>query len=82
MRLDAGAERRPCGRQTELVDEFLGQLRRLLDAVGAGGIEVHLRAAELEPLVTRLERVAKRCRSVSTLPDTGSLGHRRLPRRP
>jgi hypothetical protein len=71
MRLDAGAEPRPCGRQTELVDEFPGQLRRLLDAVEAGGIEVHLRAAELEPLVTRLERVANRCRSVSTLPDTG-----------
>jgi len=44
----------------ELVDEFPAQLGRLLDAVEAGGIEVHLRAAELEALVTRVERVANR----------------------
>ncbi len=40
--------------------ELPAHLRRLLDLLDSGGIEVHLRAKELEPLVTRTERVGKR----------------------
>lgn len=36
------------------------QLRRLLETVDANGLEVHLRAAELQPLVARTERIGNR----------------------
>lgn len=36
------------------------ELHRILEAVAHGGIEVHLRAAEVQPLVTRAERVGNR----------------------
>ncbi|BEP14115.1 AarF/ABC1/UbiB kinase family protein [Acidothermaceae bacterium B102] len=37
-----------------------GHLRRLLDSLDAGGLELHLRARELEPLVERTERIGNR----------------------
>jgi ubiquinone biosynthesis protein len=37
-----------------------GQLHRLLGVLTQGGFEVHLRAAELEPLVARVERLGNR----------------------
>lgn len=36
------------------------QMRRLLENVDANGLEVHLRASELEPLVARTERIGNR----------------------
>jgi ubiquinone biosynthesis protein len=44
----------------ELAGELPGQLHRLIDAVGEGQFEVHLRAHELQPLVRRIERLANR----------------------
>jgi ubiquinone biosynthesis protein len=44
----------------ELAGELPGQLHRLLEAVGDGQLEVHLRAHELQPLVRRIERLANR----------------------
>jgi ubiquinone biosynthesis protein len=43
-----------------LLLELPVQLRRGLRAVDRGGFEVHLRAAELDPLVGRLERIGNR----------------------
>ncbi|MGB3375397.1 MAG: AarF/ABC1/UbiB kinase family protein [Microbacterium sp.] len=40
--------------------EMPGRLRRLLANVDRNGIEVHLRAAELDPLVGRAERIGNR----------------------
>lgn len=37
-----------------------GAVRRLLEHADEGGIQVHLRAAELEPLVGRAERIGNR----------------------
>jgi len=37
-----------------------GQLRRALGMIDRRGLEVHLRAAELDPLMGRLERVGNR----------------------
>lgn len=45
---------------TELVAELPEQLRRAVDVLDSGGLDVHLRAAELEPLVGRIERVGQR----------------------
>lgn len=44
----------------ELLLEAPGVLRRLVDHADGSGIEVHLRAAELEPLVGRAERIGNR----------------------
>lgn len=44
----------------ELATRFPGQLRRLQAMLDEGGPEVHLRAADLEPLVARLESMAQR----------------------
>ncbi|MBG0740629.1 AarF/ABC1/UbiB kinase family protein [Paeniglutamicibacter antarcticus] len=44
----------------ELGLDLPGQLRRLLAIVDRDGVEVHLRAAELEPLVGRIERIGNR----------------------
>ena len=44
----------------QLGAELPDQLRRLLDAVDGGGLEVHLRADELEPLLARMERLGNR----------------------
>ncbi len=44
----------------ELGLDLPGQLRRLLAIVDRDGVEVHLRAAELEPLVGRVERIGNR----------------------
>lgn len=44
----------------ELGAELPERLRALFDNIDAGGVEVHLRAAELEPLVARVERVGNR----------------------
>ena len=40
--------------------DFPGQLDRILELAASGGFEVHLRTAELEPLVSRAERLANR----------------------
>ena len=45
---------------TRLGMELPGQLHRLLAVLDEGGLEVHLRAAELEPLVARTERLGNR----------------------
>lgn len=44
----------------ELAGELPGVLHRLLETVGDGRFEVHLRTAELQPLVRRVERLADR----------------------
>ena len=44
----------------ELLVDAPELLRRAVDAVDSGGLEVHLRAAELDPLVERVERVGQR----------------------
>ncbi|HUE26423.1 MAG TPA: AarF/ABC1/UbiB kinase family protein [Solirubrobacteraceae bacterium] len=44
----------------ELAVDFPGQLLRILELAASGGFEVHLRTAELEPLVGRAERLANR----------------------
>ncbi len=36
------------------------RIRKLFDLIDTNGIEVHLRAAELDPLVTRVERIGNR----------------------
>ncbi|SFN91105.1 ABC1 kinase family protein [Mycetocola miduiensis] len=43
-----------------LMIEMPSRLRRILDRADRSGIEVHLRAAELEPLVARTERIGNR----------------------
>ncbi len=44
----------------ELAIELPGNLRRLFELIDDSGVEVHLRAAELDPLMGRLERVGNR----------------------
>jgi ubiquinone biosynthesis protein len=44
----------------ELAGELPGQLHRLLDTLGDGQFEVHLRTSELQPLLGRVERLANR----------------------
>jgi ubiquinone biosynthesis protein len=44
----------------ELVGELPGQIHRLLEVIGDGGFEVHLRTDELQTLVGRVERVGNR----------------------
>ncbi len=44
----------------ELALEFPGVLRRVVDVADTSGIQVHLRAAELEPLMGRAERIGNR----------------------
>jgi ubiquinone biosynthesis protein len=44
----------------ELAVEFPGQLHRILELASGDGFEVHLRTTELEPLVSRVERLANR----------------------
>ncbi|AUM19316.1 AarF/ABC1/UbiB kinase family protein [Rhodococcus ruber] len=44
----------------DVVAELPDQLRRLRETLDAGGPEVHLRAAELEPFVARLETTGRR----------------------
>jgi ubiquinone biosynthesis protein len=44
----------------ELAVDFPEQLHRILELAASGGFEVHLRTAELEPLVRRAERLANR----------------------
>ena len=43
-----------------LLIELPGTMRRLLEGMDSTGVQVHLRAAELEPLVGRAERVGNR----------------------
>jgi ubiquinone biosynthesis protein len=44
----------------QLSVDLPGHLRRLLDSLDDGGLELHLRAKELEPLVARTERIGNR----------------------
>jgi ubiquinone biosynthesis protein len=44
----------------ELADELPRQLHRLLEVIGDGGFEVHLRTDELQALVGRVERLGNR----------------------
>ena len=44
----------------ELAVELPEKLRRLFELIDTAGVEVHLRAAELEPLVGRIERIGNR----------------------
>ena len=43
-----------------MAGELPGQLHRLLDTLGDGQFEGHLRTSELDPLVGRVERLANR----------------------
>ena len=43
-----------------LLLELPTRLRRILDTMDGNGVEVHLRAAELDPLVARTERIGNR----------------------
>jgi ubiquinone biosynthesis protein len=44
----------------ELASELPGQVQRALGVLADGNFEVHLRASELEPLLTRTERLGNR----------------------
>jgi ubiquinone biosynthesis protein len=44
----------------ELAGDLPDQLHRALEVAASGGFEVHLRAAELEPLMARAERLGNR----------------------
>ena len=44
----------------ELAVDFPLQLHRLLEVLGEGGLELHLRTGELEPLLQRTERLGNR----------------------
>ena len=44
----------------ELAIELPEKLRQLFELIDTAGVEVHLRAAELEPLVGRIERIGNR----------------------
>jgi ubiquinone biosynthesis protein len=44
----------------ELAADLPEQLHRVLEVAAGGGFEVHLRAAELEPLMARAERLGNR----------------------
>jgi len=44
----------------ELALDLPGMIRRMIDAADTTGIQVHLRASELEPLVERAERIGNR----------------------
>ncbi len=44
----------------ELASDLPGQLRHALNILDDGGFDVHLRASELEPLMTRAERLGNR----------------------
>lgn len=48
------------GDAAELFVELPSRLRRILETVDTTGIQLHLRAAELEPLVGRVERIGNR----------------------
>jgi ubiquinone biosynthesis protein len=62
--LSPGALARRAGRAgvdlAELAVDFPEQLHRILQLAASGGFEVHLRTAELEPLVSRAERLSNR----------------------
>lgn len=56
--------------------ELPEKLRRLVDAIDTNGIELHLRAAELEPLVGRVERIGNRLvAAMITAALIGGIGH-------
>jgi ubiquinone biosynthesis protein len=44
----------------ELVGELPGQLHRLLEVIGDGQFEIHLRSNDLQPMVNRIERLGNR----------------------
>ncbi|WP_210481320.1 AarF/ABC1/UbiB kinase family protein [Naasia sp. SYSU D00948] len=55
--------RRVTGARAELIDvvaDLPEQMRRVREILDSGGLDVHLRAEELEPLVGRMERVGQR----------------------
>jgi ubiquinone biosynthesis protein len=59
-----------------LMLELPTRLRRLFDSVDYNGLEVHLRAAELDPLVARTERIGNRLvAGVITAALINALGH-------
>jgi ubiquinone biosynthesis protein len=56
--------------------ELPEKLRRLVDAVDTNGVELHLRTAELEPLVGRIERIGNRLvAAMVTASLIGGIGH-------
>jgi ubiquinone biosynthesis protein len=66
----------------ELAVDFPGQLHRLLDVLGDGGLELHLRAGELEPLLQRTERLGNRiaasviaAAAINALTELAATGH-------
>jgi ubiquinone biosynthesis protein len=44
----------------ELAVDLPGQLHRVLEVLASGGVELHVRTSELEPLLARAERVGNR----------------------
>ncbi|WP_374008437.1 ABC1 kinase family protein [Leifsonia sp. LS-T14] len=51
---------RASGDAAELFIELPRRLRRIVETLDSSGIQIHLRAAELEPLVGRAERIGNR----------------------
>jgi len=75
----------------ELAVDFPGQLHRLLEVLGEGGLELHLRTGELEPLLRRTERLGNRIATsvlvaagINALTELAATGHvrRHVWRRP
>jgi ubiquinone biosynthesis protein len=64
FQLSAAAVARRAGQAgvdvVELALDFPGQLHRILELAASGGLEVHLRTAELEQMVKRAERLGNR----------------------
>ncbi|TFB71571.1 AarF/ABC1/UbiB kinase family protein [Cryobacterium glaciale] len=56
----AGKLARASSDAAHLIVDLPEKLRRFVDLIDTAGIEVHLRAAELEPLVGRVERIGNR----------------------
>ena len=55
----------------ELAGELPGQVHRLLEVIGDGQFEIHLRTDELQPLVRRIERLGKLWKMLTN--DNGQL---------
>jgi ubiquinone biosynthesis protein len=51
---------RASGDAAELFIELPRRLRRIVETLDTSGIQIHVRAAELEPLVGRAERIGNR----------------------
>lgn len=58
---------RASGDAAELFIELPRRLRRIVETLDSSGIQIHMRAAELEPLVGRAERIGNRLSTIASL---------------